>query len=45
MYHSQNENEKIAQSSLEQQTKTLQLLEKELNKSKQLKNVHSNFIP
>ena len=35
MYHDQNENEKVAQSSLEQQTKTLQLLEIELNKSKQ----------
>ncbi len=34
-YHDQNENERVAQSSLEQQTKTLHLLEKELNKSKQ----------
>ena len=34
MYQSQNENEKVAQSSLEQQTKTLHLLERELNKSK-----------
>lgn len=35
MYLTQNENEKVAQSSLKQQTKTLHLLEKELNKSKQ----------
>jgi hypothetical protein len=33
-YHAQNKNEKMAQSSLAQQTKTLHLLEVELNKSK-----------
>lgn len=34
-YHAQTKSEKIAQTSLEQQTKTLHLLEVELNKSKQ----------
>jgi hypothetical protein len=34
-YNAQNESDHAAQSSLEQQTKTLRILEKELNKSKQ----------
>lgn len=48
MYQTQNKNEQVAQSSLEQQTKTLHLLEQELNKSKakmaELKDEKSNQL-